>query len=67
MEMLLDLNALMHMILRKSETEKMYRLIRRYKDYIAAYFNNPMEAATEKMRTLKGSLLDMRVCQLGPP
>jgi hypothetical protein len=41
MEMLLDLNALMHMILRKSETEKMYRLIRGYKDYMAAFFKKP--------------------------
>ncbi len=41
MEMLLDLNALVHMLLRKSETEKMYRLIRKYKDYMSTYFKEP--------------------------
>ena len=41
MEMLLDLNALMHMLLRKSEAEKMYRLIRKYKDYMSTYFKEP--------------------------
>lgn len=41
MEMLLDLNYLLHMLSRKSETERMYRLIHRYKDYMATYFKTP--------------------------
>ncbi len=41
MEMLLDLNYLIHMLSRKSETEKMYRLIDRYKAYMSSYFNRP--------------------------
>lgn len=40
-EMILDLNYLIHMLSRKSETEKMYRLIDRYKAYMSSYFNKP--------------------------
>lgn len=40
-EMILDLNYLIHMLSRKSETEKMYRLLDRYKAYMSSYFNKP--------------------------
>lgn len=40
-EMILDLNYLIHMLSRKSETEKMYRIIDRYKAYMSSYFNKP--------------------------
>lgn len=40
-ELLFDLNFLLHMLLRKSETERMYRIIHRYKGYRSEYLNKP--------------------------
>lgn len=40
-ELFLDLEYLIYMISRKSETEKMYRILHDYKSYMAELFNQP--------------------------
>ncbi|HIV46882.1 MAG TPA: hypothetical protein H9749_03655, partial [Candidatus Acutalibacter stercorigallinarum] len=41
LELLLDLEYLIYMISRKSETEKMYRVLHKYKSYMAEFFDSP--------------------------